>query len=65
MIECNFVKPGKGRLTSGKRNLLRSTVLDRTYKSGDSLEAVDITTIDAQFLYKQGDVFVFMDNDNW
>ena len=67
MIECNFVKPGKGQaLYKCKlRNLLRSTVLDRTYKSGDSLEAADITTIDAQFLYKQGDVFVFMDNDNY
>ncbi|MGI9453956.1 MAG: elongation factor P [Pirellulales bacterium] len=67
MIECNFVKPGKGQaLYKCKlRNLLRSTVLDRTYKSGDSLEAADITTIDAQFLYKQGDLFVFMDNDNY
>ena len=67
MIECNFVKPGKGQaLYKCKlRNLLRGTVLDRTYKSGDSLEAADISTIDAQFLYKQGDQFVFMDNDNY
>ncbi len=37
MIECNFVKPGKGQaLYKCKlRNLLRGTVLDRTYKSGD------------------------------
>ena len=67
MIECNFVKPGKGQaLYKCKlRNLLRNTVLDRTYKSGDSLEAADITTIDAQYLYKQGEAFVFMDNDNY
>ncbi len=67
MIECNFVKPGKGQaLYKCKlRNLLRNTVLDRTYKSGDSLDAADITTIDAQFLYKQGEAFVFMDNASY
>ena len=64
MIECNFVKPGKGQaLYKCKlRNLLRNTVLDRTYKSGDSLEAADIEEIQAQYLYHQGDHFVFMDN---
>jgi len=67
MIECNFVKPGKGQaLYKCKlRNLLRGTVLDRTYKSGDSLEAADITSIDAQYLYKQGEQFVFMDQENY
>lgn len=67
MIECNFVKPGKGQsLYKCKlRNLLRGTVLDRTYKSGDSLDYADISTIDAQFLYKQGDLFVFMDNESY
>ena len=47
MIECNFVKPGKGQaLYKCKlRNLLRGTVLDRTYKSGDSIEAAEIEEI--------------------
>ena len=64
MIECNFVKPGKGQaLYKCKlRNLTKGTVLDRTYKSGDSLESADITEIDAQFLYQMGDTFSFMDN---
>jgi elongation factor P len=67
MIECNFVKPGKGQaLYKCKlRNLLRNTVLDRTYKSGDSLDAADIATIEAQFLYKQGEQFVFMDQSSY
>ncbi|HTU25164.1 MAG TPA: elongation factor P [Pirellulales bacterium] len=67
MLECNFVKPGKGNaLYKCKlRNLLRGTVLDRTYKGGDSLEAADVEEIDAQYLYAQGDRFVFMDNDNF
>jgi elongation factor P len=67
MIECNFVKPGKGNALYKCRlkNLVRNTVLDRTYKGGDSLEAADITEIDAQYLYKQGDQFVFMDNESF
>lgn len=67
MIECNFVKPGKGNaLYKCKlRNLLRNTVLDRTYKGGDSLESADVTEIEAQFLYKQGEKFVFMDNESY
>jgi len=67
MIECNFVKPGKGQaLYKCKlRNLIRNTVLDRTYKSGDSIEAADIQEIAAQYLYRQSDTFVFMDNENY
>ena len=67
MIECNFVKPGKGNaLYKCKlRNLLKNTVLDRTYKGGDSLEAADVEEIDAQFLYRQGEQYVFMDNANY
>ena len=40
-------------------------MLDRTYKGGDSLEAADVEEIDAQYLYQQGDRFVFMDNENY
>ncbi len=67
MVECNFVKPGKGNALykCRMRNLLKNTVLDRTYKGGDSLEAADIEEIDAQFLYRQADQFVFMDNENY
>ena len=67
MIECNFVKPGKGQAMykCKLRNLIRNTVLDRTYKSGDSIEAADIEEIDAQYLYHQADNFVFMDNESY
>jgi elongation factor P len=67
MVECNFVKPGKGNALykCRMRNLLRGTMLDRTYKGGDSLEAADISEIEAQFLYRQQDQFVFMDNESF
>ena len=67
MIECNFVKPGKGQAMykCRLRNLIRNTVLDRTYKSGESIEAAEIEEIDAQYLYRQGELFVFMNNENY
>ena len=67
MIEMNFVKPGKGNAfyKCKLRNLLRNTVLVRTYKGGDSLEAADIEEIAVQFLYRQGDTFVFMDTSSY
>jgi elongation factor P len=67
MVECNFVKPGKGQALYKCRmkNLIRGTTLDRTYKSGDSLEAADITEIEAQYLYRQGEKWVFMDTTSF
>jgi elongation factor P len=67
MVECNFVKPGKGQALykCKMRNLIRGTILDRTYKSGDSLDAADVEEIQAQFLYRQLDQFVFMDNESY
>jgi elongation factor P len=44
---------------------LRNTILDRTYKSGDSLDAADIEEIQCQFLYRQGDKSVFMHNETF
>lgn len=64
MIEMNFRKPGKGTaLYECKlKNLIRGTVTDRTYKAGQSLEAADVSEFTAQYLYRQADSFVFMNN---
>lgn len=64
MVEMNFVKPGKGNAMYKCRmkNLIRGTVLDRTYKGGDTLESADVETVDVQFLYRQGEDYVFMEN---
>ena len=67
IIEMNFVKPGKGNaLYKCKlRNLLRGTVVDRTYKGGDELEAADVEDISVQFLYQQGETWVFMNDETF
>jgi len=63
MTEMNFVKPGKGNAfyKCRMKNLIRGTTLERTYKGGDSLEAADVETTSVQFLYRQGEDYVFMD----
>ena len=63
----NFVKPGKGNaLYKCKlRNLLRGTVVDRTYKGGDELEAADVEDISVQYLYQQGETWVFMNDETF
>ncbi len=67
MVEMNFVKPGKGNALYKCRlkNLIRGSVLDRVYKGGDTLESADVEEVEAQFLYKQGDTFVFMNNETY
>lgn len=62
MTEMNFVKPGKGNaLYKCKlKNLIRGSMLDRTYKGGDTLEAADVEEFTVQYLYRQGDKYVFM-----
>ena len=67
MFEMNFVKPGKGNAfyKCKLRNLIRNTVLDRTYKGGESLESADVEDLDVQYIYRQGDTFVFMNEKTY
>ena len=67
MVEMNFRKPGKGNaLYECKlKNLVRGTMLDRTYRAGQTLEEADVAEFAAQFLYRQQDTFVFMNNDDY
>jgi elongation factor P len=63
IVEMNFKKPGKGQAvyTCRMLNLIRGTTLERNYRSGDSLDAADVHEEDMQYLYRDGDNFVFMD----
>ena len=62
MTDYEFRKPGKGSalFKCKLRNLVRGTILQRTYKGGDTLEAADVEETDVTFSYKQGDIYVFM-----
>lgn len=67
MVEMNFRKPGKGTALyeCKMKNLLRNTVVDRTYRAGQTLEEADVMEFTAQFLYRQGEDFVFMNNQDY
>jgi elongation factor P len=67
MVEMNFRKPGKGTaLYECKlKNLIRGTVVDRTYRAGQTLESADVSEFTAQFLYRQGENFVFMNSADY
>jgi elongation factor P len=67
MIEVDFVKPGKGQaFTRVKlRNLLTGRVVERTYKSGESLPGADVLDTQMQYLYNDGEFWYFMDPDSF
>ena len=67
VVEFQFVKPGKGQaFTRTKlRNLLTGAILERTYKTGERLAPADVESRTMQYLYKEGDMFVFMDSTNY
>ena len=67
IIENEFVKPGKGQAFNRIkiRNLKTGRVLEKTYKSGDSLEPADVVDLEMQYLYNDGDNWYFMDQNNF
>jgi elongation factor P len=67
IIDTEVVKPGKGQaFTRVKlRNLLTGRVLEKTYKSGESIEAADVHETQMQYLYSDGEHWHFMVPDNF
>ena len=67
MVENQFVKPGKGQAFNRVklRNLKNGRVIDKTFKSGESIEAADVIETDMQYLYKDGDGWHFMDPNTY
>ena len=63
IIENIFVKPGKGQAFSRvkMRNLKTGRVIEKTFKSGESVEAADVTEMEVQYLYEDGSFWHFMD----
>jgi elongation factor P len=67
IIENEFVKPGKGQAFNRVkiRNLKTGRVIERTFKSGESLEGADVIDIEMQYLYNDGDYRHFMDQNTF
>ncbi|WP_018953186.1 elongation factor P [Thioalkalivibrio sulfidiphilus] len=67
IIENEFVKPGKGQAFNRVkvRNLKTGRVLEKTFKSGDSVEAADVMDTNMQYLYTDGEFWHFMVPDTF
>jgi elongation factor P len=65
ILENEFVKPGKGQAFNRVklRNLKTGKVWERTFKSGESLEAADVMELDMEYLYADGEFWHFMKTD--
>lgn len=67
IVYFQFVKPGKGTaFTRTKlKNLLTGAVIERTFRSGETLQEADIEEQPMQFLYNTGETYTFMNTQTY
>lgn len=67
IIETEFIKSGKRQAFNRVklRNLKNGRVLEKTWNSGDSVAAADVMELDMQYLYQDGGLWHFMDQDSY
>ncbi|MCK7582949.1 MAG: elongation factor P [Chromatiales bacterium] len=67
IVENEFVKPGKGQAFNRVRirNLKTGRVIEKTFKSGDTVEAADVHDTDMQYLYNDGEEWHFMHQESF
>ncbi|HVL27883.1 MAG TPA: elongation factor P [Acidimicrobiales bacterium] len=67
VVEFQHVKPGKGGafVRTKLKNVRTGAVLDRTYRADEKLEQAIIDKREMQFLYREGDQTVLMDNASY
>lgn len=63
IVENEFVKPGKGQAFSRVkiRNLKTGRTIEKTFKSGEKVEAADVMEVDMEYLYEDGEFWHFME----
>lgn len=64
VVEFQHVKPGKGGafVRTTLKNVRTGAVIERTFRAGEKVEQAIIDKREMQYLYREGDDFVFMDN---
>lgn len=67
ILENEFVKPGKGQAFNRVRirKLISGKVLEKTFKSGDSVEGADVMDMELAYLYNDGEFWHFMNNETF
>ncbi len=67
VVEFLHVKPGKGGafVRTKLKNVITGRVLDKTFRSGEKIEVVKLEDREMQYLYRENDTFVFMDQETF
>ena len=67
VVEFQHVKPGKGGafVRTKLKNVLSGKVVDKTFNAGVKVEVANVDQREMQYLYREGDDFVFMDTEDY
>jgi elongation factor P len=67
IVDFQHVKPGKGGafVRTTLKNVRTGAVVDRTFRAAEKVEQAVIDKREMQFLYRDGNEFVFMDNESY
>jgi len=67
IVENEAVKPGKGQAFNRVkiRNLITGRILEKTFKSGDTVDAADVVDANMQYVYQEDGFWVFMDQETF
>ncbi|WP_111720036.1 elongation factor P [Homoserinimonas sp. OAct 916] len=67
VIEFQHVKPGKGGafVRTKLKNVVSGKTVDRTYNAGTKIETANVDRREFQYLYRDGDDFIFMDTSDY
>ena len=67
IVEFQHVKPGKGHafVRTKLKNIRNGSVVEKTFRAGESIERATIDKREMQYLYKDGENYVFMDSETY
>jgi elongation factor P len=67
VVEFQHVKPGKGGafVRTRLKNVMSGKVVDRTFNAGVKVDVANVDKREMQYLYREGDEFVFMDTQDY
>ena len=67
VVDFQHVKPGKGGafVRSKLKNVMSGKVVDRTFNAGVKVDVANVDKREMQYLYREGDDFVFMDTQDY
>lgn len=67
IVEFQHVKPGKGAafVRTKYKNIITGAVLEKSFRPTEKFPAARIDRVDMQYLYSDGDLFYFMNNETY